>query len=93
MMLPDSAAEELQYPGDLRLLVKFKLSQLVIEGDHRLRLHEKSGSRRGLVVHHSREQTYVFPLDRDHVPSVAHRHYGILKVGLRRGRAHHLLQA
>ena len=45
MVLTDSAAEELEYPCDLGLLVKLQLPELVIECDHRLRFHEKSGSR------------------------------------------------
>ena len=45
MMLSHSAAEKLEYPYDLCLLVKLQLPELIVESDHSLRLHEKRGSR------------------------------------------------
>ena len=91
-MLTDPAAEEFQYPDDLRLFVQLQLSELVVQIDDGLRLHKKSGSRRRLVVHHPRKETNVFPFDRDHVPAVTHGNYGILQMSLRGSRTYHLLQ-
>ena len=91
-MLADPAAEEFKYPYDLSLFVHLELPELVVEYDDRLRLHEKSGSRRGLVMHHAREQAYILPLYRDHISAVSHGDYRVLKVRLRGPRAYHLLQ-
>ena len=42
VMLADSAAEQLEYPYDLRVFVQLKLPELVVESYHSLRFHEKS---------------------------------------------------